>query len=80
MRLKKSMVIHGPAGCGKTFNRRRLAQYFNFDLVIDDGWAGKWDEVKNNYMILTNEIPKLGGLKKHFRILSFWDAMKRMSR
>ena len=34
----KTVIIYGPAGCGKTFHSLRLASYFDVSRVVD-GWA-----------------------------------------
>ena len=31
----KSIVVHGPQGCGKTRNGQRLAKHFGLDRVVE---------------------------------------------
>lgn len=35
--MRKSIIIIGPQGCGKTTNTERFKKFFGLEKVIDDG-------------------------------------------
>lgn len=47
--MNPSLIVHGPKGCGKTRNAKRIAAAFGLYRIIDD-WAR------------TNSLPQLGAL------------------
>lgn len=33
--MNKSVIIHGPAACGKTYNSKKIAEYFGLSKVVE---------------------------------------------
>ena len=54
-----SVIVYGPAGCGKTHNAKRLMKHFGMSRVIDEWKPG--DEIPDNCLMLT-EQPCKGGV------------------
>lgn len=68
----RTILIFGPAGCGKTHNAERLRQHFGCTGVIDP-W---WNEFLYGYLHLTNAPPQHHFLIRGVEYISFADAMK----
>lgn len=54
-----SVIVYGPAGCGKTRFAKRLMKHFGMSRVIDEWKPG--DEIPDNCLMLT-EQPCKGGI------------------
>ena len=50
--MNNSIIITGPQGCGKTFNKQALAKLFNRS-ILDNYYSS--DELPNNVIALTHE-------------------------
>lgn len=50
---KKSIVVHGPEGCGKTTNAKRIAEQLRLASIIDD-WQPGDPYSPTDCLILTN--------------------------
>jgi len=71
--MKKTVIVHGPQGCGKTFHSDDLARFFRVDRVIDDFfWSDPIPLL--NCLVLTHEPPPAPLVDDH-RVLSFDQAM-----
>ena len=70
-----SLIVYGPAGCGKTRNARRLAKHFGLKRVVDE-WDRRRDGVVKNALMLTIEAPPASVV---CRVLSFDEAMAQAS-
>lgn len=67
----KSIVVHGPQGCGKTRHGERMAKHFGLDLVIEaDDHQGPVPIV--GALVLTCQTPPRSVRKQ----LTFVQAMK----
>lgn len=56
----KSVIVHGPQGCGKTRNGQAMAQHFGLDRVIEaeEGVKGiRAAGIGTGALILTNTTP-----------------------
>lgn len=53
--MKSSIIVTGPAGCGKTLNSGRIAANLGLSKVLD-GWGGENPEQLSQHdtLILTN--------------------------
>jgi hypothetical protein len=71
--MTRSIVIHGPQGCGKTKHADALARHFKLDLWID-GYSWSHEFPQNNCLVLTHEEPPLH-LAQNPRVISFDQAM-----
>ena len=56
MSQKLSIVIYGPANCGKSYNARALAKYFELSK-IHDNWAALTEPDLYDTLILTSYAP-----------------------
>lgn len=75
--MKASLVVHGPAGCGKTSHAEELRAHFGLAEVVEA------DDVRGSLpyrgaLILTNE-PGQKRLRDHM-FMSFEAAMRDMAR
>jgi MoxR-like ATPase len=52
--MSNTIVIHGPQGCGKTRNAKKLAAHFGCARIVDD-WNGR-DRVEAGSLVLTNSM------------------------
>lgn len=71
----KSIIMHGPRACGKTFNSKKIARGLRLSRVFD-GWSpADGQPPMLNTLVITNVIPK-----EHetfgLRVLHFRDAAK----
>ena len=77
--MAKTVLIIGPAGCGKTLHAEALRQHFGCDTVHDN-WQPSHGTITGALM-LTNMIP--GGALPYtgplFDAYEFNDAMRRMN-
>jgi len=74
-----SVIIYGPAGCGKTKNAEKLRAYFKCEKIVDGATFADFNKSKN-YLYLTNEpVPEkyLADMKNGLlrRVISFKAAM-----
>jgi adenylate kinase family enzyme len=75
--MNKSVIVFGPAGCGKTTNAVRLAQHFGLNKIADEadlssqpthrGW-----ELDTLYLV--QERPTWAPEEAR-RVIEFYDAM-----
>lgn len=73
--MNKSIVIHGPQGCGKTLNAQRLARHFGLPGVRDEE-PYRWNKpIPPGWLILTSEEPP-AHVATTARVLSFAEAMR----
>lgn len=62
--MPTSIIVHGPAGCGKTRHASALARHFDLPKVLDTGRDGvQLDRLPHtafsNTLVLTNDPPEL---------------------
>lgn len=69
-RQQAGIVIHGPAGCGKTRNAAALAQHYGKSAILDDWTLRSGATVPANAMALSNAFPAPVGA------IAFADAMR----
>jgi len=76
--MPKSIVVHGPAACGKTRNGERLRKAFGMKYLLDEGRMlspGRQRLPKMDTLILSEEpADKASGLQS----IAFHEAMKRI--
>ena len=69
----KSWIVHGPQGCGKTVNARRIADALGLRDVRDD-WDGRHRSFRlTDTLHLTHELPEWTGQIR--RVMGFERAM-----
>ena len=51
--MKRSVIVYGPRGSGKSLHAERLCQYFGMDRIID-GWNGSDPFPCAGALVLTN--------------------------
>lgn len=77
----KHVVIYGPAACGKTRNKSKLAKAFGCHNIVD---GASLHEIKASLerstvktLYLTNEaLPPHGGEARRADVVEFHDAMR----
>ncbi len=60
-------IVHGPMGCGKTFNKHKIAKRLGCDVIIDgvDASSAGLGQLRGRHaLVLTYD---LDGAKRHFR-------------
>ena len=62
--MPTSIIVHGPAGCGKTRNAAALSRHFDLPKVLDTGRDGvRLNKLPHiafaNTLVLTNDSPEL---------------------
>lgn len=87
---KYPVIIHGPAGCGKTTMIDLFQKFFECANVID-GWSPKdgscpFEQVKEDTLYITND-ETMGGatalhgiMHHHVAVASFYDVLAHMSK
>lgn len=68
----KSVIVHGPQGCGKTQMAQVIAGYLNLPNVVDD-WNPADGMHSTNTLYLTNFHP--GMLPQHAEVLRYSDVI-----
>lgn len=69
----KTHVVHGPQGCGKTTNARRIADALQLNNIIDD-WQPGDPEPITDHLILTNHDAGWNSTRR--RVLTYDAAMQ----
>lgn len=72
----KSVIVHGPQGCGKTLHAPQLLKHFGLRAAVDEFDAMRTRDIKPEGMLyLTHSAPRnpLG-----LRVVSFADAMQQI--
>lgn len=70
----KSIIVHGPQGCGKTLNAEALRVHYGMTTVLD-GWTSRDRLPLRDTLVLTNESPAaLGFNKLSVDVVSYADA------
>lgn len=73
--MNKTMIVYGPAACGKTYNAKRIAKHFGLKKIID-GWSeGSEMPPQFGALVLTNERPH-GWPDSNRRIMSYAQVIK----
>lgn len=71
----RSVIVHGPQGCGKTTNAEAIREALGLSAVVDDWKRGQPFPV-DGALILTNDDGIFHTVHRQvFRVLSFDDAM-----
>ena len=72
----KSVIVHGPQGCGKTLHAPQLLKHFGLRAVVDEFDAVRTLDIKfEGVLYLTHRAPTYAlGL----RVVSFADAMQQI--
>ncbi|HZR35692.1 MAG TPA: hypothetical protein VFA75_09980 [Nevskia sp.] len=68
----RTVIIHGPQGCGKTRNAEALRRHFKLERVIEDWWDGRRIPAFGA-LVLTNNSPEPKWGK--YRVIAFSEAM-----
>ena len=74
--MSRTVVIHGPQGCGKTRNAQALAAHFGCRRIVDD-WNGQ-SKIEEGSLVLTNSMVfgiKASALPCAWRFVPFSKAM-----
>lgn len=64
-----TVVIHGPAGSGKTRHAEKLREHFRCTRIVDEGLTGSITEIRPGDLVLTQTSPdsfEKGRLSCHF--------------
>lgn len=77
----KHVVIHGPAACGKTLNKSKLAKAFGCQNIMD---GASLHEIKTSLeratvktLYLTNDVHRQHGIEgRRCDVVEFHDAMR----
>lgn len=73
-----SVIVHGPAGCGKTLNASRIARHFGLIYTVD-GWASGQTFQPKNFLYLTNEDMDLfAKAQKQIKVVAYSSLPKRV--
>ncbi len=76
--MARSVIVYGPQGCGKTFNREAIMAHFGLGQVIEDLPSGKHFP-SSDCLVLTNRIPTPEELKQvRGPVFSFDEVMRQM--
>lgn len=73
--MTKTIIIHGPMACGKTYNADRLANKYGTKGIVDDWWPNK--PLRRGHLHLTNEHITV---VKGAQVIGFEEAMKGIRR
>ena len=74
--MQKSVIVHGPQGCGKTTHAEELRVFFKLDRIDDDPVEGQ-SFPQHGCLVLTNSPPGAEA-RAGFRVVSFENAMEQM--
>lgn len=77
--MPKSIIIHGPQGCGKTTHAEALRQHYGMTKVLDD-WDGHDRLPMRDTLVLTNDssaAEAFGSLS--VEVVSYADATAAMA-
>lgn len=72
--MNKSVIVFGPAGCGKTTHASRLSKCFGLDTIVDDADLSMPPAYSENTLYLVRERPAWAP-EDDGRIIEFRDAM-----
>ncbi|WP_282129381.1 hypothetical protein [Roseobacter litoralis] len=72
--MTKTMIVHGPKGCGKTFNSKSIAAFYGCIDIIDDWLPGA--AIYADCLHLTYQRPDVP--KPNTRTMTFQRAMEEM--
>jgi len=56
-RAKKSVIVYGPPGSGKTRNAELIRDFFGYDKVCDGASMVDFNFPKKGHVVLTNDVP-----------------------
>jgi len=70
--MAKTVIVYGPAGCGKTRNSEVLRHYFDCDGVVDQGGAERVN-IHDGYLHLCIVKPKI--VKTDWIVMDYQSAM-----
>jgi len=74
--MKKSIIVVGPKGCGKTTHARALAQLFGLKYWRDWDSVGKRSPHDTLFLAWQDGLGREHGLEE----VDFFEAMKRLGR
>lgn len=72
---RPSVIVYGPAGCGKTTNRCRIAAALGMALIIDQEDLPR-EIPRYNHLVLTANEPMPGEVPSGVKTMAYADAMK----
>jgi uridine kinase len=82
---KKTIIVHGPQGCGKTTNGEKLRKAFKLDAVREfddylmrDQPEGKPLRTDTLYLTCMEPDEVLRTIQGDFQLVAFDDAMRRV--
>lgn len=73
MSTPMALIVHGPAGCGKTYNAEKLRKAFDLQGIVDGYEPG--DRIEPGHLHLSWVAPRH---PVRARVMAFDDAMKRL--
>jgi len=75
----KSVIVHGPQGCGKSLQGEKLRKHFGLDLVQDEFEFLRNSEIRaEGVLYLSSYEPdgNSGVASRGLRVIAFEDAMR----
>lgn len=77
--MAKSIIVHGPQGCGKTRNAEALRKHYGMTHVLD-GWTNRDVIPLRDTLVLTSECPAALGINQlSIECVSYADATAAMA-
>lgn len=74
----KSIIVHGPQGCGKTLNAEALRVHYGL-AHVQDSWSRRDRLPLRDTLVLTHETPEALGLDElGLQIVPYDDAFAAM--
>lgn len=61
--MKRTVIVHGPQGCGKTRNAERLMRHFGMTRIVDD-WTPADPAPASGALVLTSV--EIGAVRSPF--------------
>ena len=70
--MNRTVIVHGPAGCGKTRNAEKLMRHFGMNRIVDDWTPSALCPIRGA-LVLTNS--DVGGIRSDcVEIIPFAEA------
>lgn len=76
----KSVIVHGPQGCGKTLHGEKLRKHFGLDHVQDEFEILRAKEIRAEGVLYLSSVKPdaehCGVISRGLRVVAFQDAMR----